>query len=178
MTEPNAATPAPDGALCLAEAAAPSPAKIVNPASLELHGGVRAEAPVLVVLAAGRGTRFGQDPKCIQPVHGTPLARHSIDAFRRFSPAPVVCIVGYRHQEVAAALGSDNVYVLSANPTGGTAFAAFEAFSVEELAALNAPLMIDPLLPVDEAPEHRWHRSRQRPGQPPRPRLADDRTAR
>jgi GTP:adenosylcobinamide-phosphate guanylyltransferase len=142
MTELNAATPAPDGALCLAEAAAPSPAKIVNPASLELHGGVRAEAPVLVVLAAGRGTRFGQDPKCIQPVHGTPLARHSIDAFRRFTPAPVVCIVGYRHQEVTAALGSDNVYVLSANPTGGTAFAAFEAFSVEELAALNAPLMI------------------------------------
>ena len=31
-------------------------------------------------------------------VQGTPLARHSIDAFRRFSPSPVICLVGYRHE--------------------------------------------------------------------------------
>ncbi len=55
-----------------------------------------AEAPVLVVLAAGKGTRFGQDPKCIQLVHGTPLARHSIEAFRRVSPSAVIGLVGHR----------------------------------------------------------------------------------
>jgi len=115
--------------------------KILNPKSVEYHGGITSEAPVLVVLAAGRGTRFGQDPKCIQRVHGTPLARHAIDAFRRVSPSPVICIVGYRHTEVSAALGSDNIYVRSDNPTGGTAFAAAEAFSVAELAEKN-PLLI------------------------------------
>lgn len=97
---------------------------------------------MLVLLAAGKGTRFGQAPKCIQPVHGTPLARHSIDAFRQLSPGPSICLVGYRHTEVAAALGADNVYVRSDNPAGGTAFAAFEAFSVSALLETNPLLVI------------------------------------
>src|SRR5512135_3173002 len=99
------------------------------------------DAPVLVILAAGKGTRFGQAPKCIQPVRGTPLARHSIDAFRRFSPSPVVCLVGYRHEEVSGALGKDNIYIRSDQPAGGTAYAALEAFSVPYLQKLN-PLLI------------------------------------
>jgi hypothetical protein len=115
--------------------------KIENPESLNLYGGITADSPVLVVLAAGRGTRFGQDPKCIQPVHGTPLVRHSIDAFRHFSPSPVICVVGYRADDVKEALGPDNIYIRSANPTGGTAFATFEAFSLPELLERN-PLLI------------------------------------
>ena len=97
---------------------------------------------VLVTLVAGKGTRFGKDPKCIQPVHGVPLARHSVDSFRRFSHSPVICIVGYRYQDVVNALGNDNTYVLTDNPTGGTAFAAMEAFCVPEL------LEHDPLLVI------------------------------
>jgi CTP:molybdopterin cytidylyltransferase MocA len=99
-------------------------------------------APVLVVLAAGRGTRFGQQPKCIQPILGTPLARHSIDAFRSVSTSPVVAVVGYRHDDVSAALGADNLFVLSENPTGGTAFAAFESLSVPGLLEANPLLVI------------------------------------
>jgi hypothetical protein len=117
-----------------------TPEKILNPEILAFYRGVTTDWPVLVVLAAGKGTRFGRDPKCIQAVYGTPLARHSIDAFRRFSPSPVICLVGYRYREVSAALGNDNIYVRSDNPTGGTAFAAFEAFSVPAL------LEKDPLL--------------------------------
>jgi hypothetical protein len=116
--------------------------KIINLDGLNLYGGISADSVVLVVLAAGRGTRFGQEPKCIQPIHGTPLARHSIDAFRRFSPSPVICVVGYRAGEVMAALGHDNIYVQSDNPTGGTAFAAFETFSVPELLKRNPLMMI------------------------------------
>ncbi len=101
-----------------------------------------ADVPVLVVLAAGKGTRFGTEPKCIQPVRGLPLARHSIEAFRRIGPACVVCLVGHRHEDVARALGKDVVYVRSENPTGGTAFAAFEAFSIAELRASNPLLVI------------------------------------
>ena len=55
--------------------------KILNPGSLDLNGGHNTDNPVLVILVAGKGTRFGKEPKCIQRVHGTPLARHSIDAF-------------------------------------------------------------------------------------------------
>ena len=89
----------------LKDAARLSKEKILNPESLAFQGGITSDAPVLVILVAGKGTRFGQEPKCIQRVHGTPLARHSIDAFRRFSPAPVICLVGYRYEEVSSALG-------------------------------------------------------------------------
>ena len=115
--------------------------KILNPAVLKREGGIEPDMPVLVILVAGKGTRFGTEPKCIQPVHGIPLARHSIDSFRRFSPSPVICLVGYRHNVVTSALGKDNIYVLSDNPAGGTAFAAMEAFSVPRLAKIN-PLLI------------------------------------
>jgi molybdopterin-guanine dinucleotide biosynthesis protein A len=115
--------------------------KILNPERTALIDSISPEYPVLVNLVAGMGTRFGQEPKCIQPVKGIPLARHSIDGFRRFSSSPVICIVGYRYQEVADALGEDNLYVLSDNPKGGTAFAAFEIFSVPGLLEKN-PLLI------------------------------------
>lgn len=118
------------------------PEKVLNTNAKTHYGGVQADTPLLVVLAAGKGSRFGQAPKCIQPVCGVPLARHSIDAFRQFQSAPVVCIVGHRHDEVADALGNDNIYIQSDNPTGGTAFAAYEAFSLEEIQAHNPILII------------------------------------
>ncbi len=125
----------------LGDAVKPNRDKLLNPATTDRYGGITAEAPVLVILAAGKGTRFGHAPKCIQPVRGAPLARHSIEAFRRFSPSPVICLVGYCHEEVTAALGNDNVYVRSDNPAGGTAYAAFEAFIVPALLDAN-PLLI------------------------------------
>src|SRR5438552_3368130 len=91
--------------LPLEQAAQLTQEKILNPEQLAGLATIRASTPVRVLLAAGRGARFGQEPKCIQPVQGIPLARHSIDAFRRFSPSPVIGIVGYRAEEVARALG-------------------------------------------------------------------------
>ncbi len=147
---------------CLAASAVLSPGKRLNPERSCDWATRSPDVPVLVVLAAGKGTRFGMAPKCVQPVAGLPLARHSIDAFRRFAAgcpvdrgagaprvprdacmdaAPVICMVHYRHEDVRAALGDDIAYVLSANPAGGTAFAAYEAFSVPGLAERN-PLLI------------------------------------
>lgn len=123
----------------LGTAAPPDASKVLNP----LPGGFPADAPAaLVILAAGKGTRFGTAPKCVQPVRGVPLARHSIDAFRRVQPAPCVCLVGYAHEEVRLRLGPGNLYVLTANPAGGTAFAAYEALSVPGLEAANPLLAI------------------------------------
>ena len=115
--------------------------KIINPDSLTFYGGINATSPVLVNLVAGKGTRFGKEPKCIQPVSGTPLARHSIDSFHRFTQSPSICVVGYRYEEVSKTLGKENIYVLSDNSTGGTAFAAFESLSVPGLLEKN-PLLI------------------------------------
>jgi len=114
-----------------------SPDNLLTPGNLTLHGGIKSAPMVLVLLAAGKGTRFGQQPKCIQPVLGTPLARHSINAFRSVTAAPAICLVGYRHEEVATALGDDNIYIRSENPAGGTAFAVFEAFCTPGLLEAN-----------------------------------------
>jgi CTP:molybdopterin cytidylyltransferase MocA len=130
------------GVTRLGEAVRPSRNQLTNADVVSLFGGITAEMPVLVILAAGKGSRFGSAPKCIQLVGGTPLARHSIDAFRQIEPSPVICLVGYRHEEVSAALGTDNLYVRSENPAGGTAFAAFEAFSVPSLLETNPLLVI------------------------------------
>jgi hypothetical protein len=115
--------------------------KIINSESLKIQGSITSDTPVLVNLVAGMGTRFGLEPKCIQRVNGIPLARYSIDAFRRIYKSPSICIVGYRYHEVSTALGNDNIYVLSDNSKGGTAFAAFEALSVPDLIKKN-PLLI------------------------------------
>src|SRR5688572_5769670 len=107
--------------------------RVSAPAMLSSFTAENADRPVLVVLAAGKGTRFGVDPKCIQPVNGKPLAAHSIDAFHDIAPGPAVCVIGYRKEDVAAALGGLNLYVESENPEGGTGFAAFEALSAPGL---------------------------------------------
>ncbi|MDD4017100.1 MAG: NTP transferase domain-containing protein [Kiritimatiellae bacterium] len=114
---------------------------VVNPGAAALFGGLHSAAPVLVLLAAGKGTRFGTSPKCVQQVRGIPLARHSINAFRRVHGAPCITVVGYAHEEVMAKLGEDNLYVKTANPTGGTAWAAFEALCVPGLVE-NNPLLV------------------------------------
>ena len=138
---PGDGTGAAGTTLSLDQAVRLAPEKLLSPANLHLHGGIKSAPTVLILLAAGKGTRFGQQPKCIQPVLGTPLARHSIEAFRSVVSAPAICLVGYRHDEVATALGNDNLYVRSDNPAGGTAFAVFEAFSVPGLLAAN-PLVV------------------------------------
>lgn len=135
------AHPAPWQPRRLADVVSLDAARILNPGIAGDLGGLDAASVVLVLLAAGKGTRFGPSPKCIQLVGGKPLARHSIDAFRHLSLAPAVCVVGHEHRAVAEALGADNVHVLSINPTGGTAHAVYEAFSVEALLRLN-PLVV------------------------------------
>jgi hypothetical protein len=137
---PTPPLPAPLNAV-LSGVARLSPDKVLNPDCPTWRAGMSDAAPVLVILAAGKGTRFGQDPKCIQPVRGVPLTLHSIQSFRQFSPSPVIALVGYRHQEVAAALGPIPLYVVSDNPTGGTAFAAYEVFCVPGIETSN-PLLI------------------------------------
>jgi hypothetical protein len=94
---------------------------------------IDAAQPQLVLLAAGRGTRFGDDPKCVHPIRGVPLARLTIASFACSSTNPAICMVGYRADEVMRKLGTGNRYLRSGNPTGGTAWAALEAVANPEL---------------------------------------------
>ena len=126
----------------LSERVTLTPDAVVNPGAAGLFGGIQSASCVLVLLAAGKGTRFGTSPKCVQPVRNVPLARHSINAYRRVQPAPCITLVGYANEEVMARLGADNLYVKTSNPTGGTAWAALEALCVPGLEESNPLLVI------------------------------------
>ncbi|MCF7837449.1 MAG: NTP transferase domain-containing protein [Candidatus Marinimicrobia bacterium] len=130
------------GGVPLSQAAGLEPEKWLNPS---VWGAARfpPDAPVaLVMLAAGKGTRFGTAPKCVQPVRGVPLACHSINHFEQVQPAPCICLVSHAAGEVMAGLGAGPAFVRSANPTGGTAFAAFETLCIPGLEAANPLLVI------------------------------------
>lgn len=57
-----------------------------------------------IVLAAGRGTRFGPAPKLLALLDGKPLVRHVVEAALASTLSPVVVVTGHRAGEVEAAL--------------------------------------------------------------------------
>jgi len=68
-------------------------------------------AVAAVVLAAGRGTRFGPAPKLLALLDGTPLVRHVTEAAVRSSARPVIVVTGHRADDVEAAVRTQPVQV-------------------------------------------------------------------
>ena len=58
-----------------------------------------------VLLAAGRGSRFGPAPKLLALLDGKPLVRHAAEAALGAGPRPVVAVLGAHADKVRAALG-------------------------------------------------------------------------
>ena len=57
-----------------------------------------------LILAAGRGTRFGESPKMLAMLDGRPLLRHAAEAALASATRPVLVVTGHRAEEVARAL--------------------------------------------------------------------------
>lgn len=57
-----------------------------------------------IVLAAGRGTRFGKDPKLLASLGGKTLVRHVVEAAVESLADPVIVVTGYRAGEIEASL--------------------------------------------------------------------------
>jgi molybdenum cofactor cytidylyltransferase len=57
-----------------------------------------------VILAAGRGTRFGVEPKLLAQLDGKPLVRHVAEAAAGSSARPVLAVAGHRAGEVESHL--------------------------------------------------------------------------
>ncbi|MFC4171147.1 NTP transferase domain-containing protein [Microvirga sp. GCM10011540] len=57
-----------------------------------------------IVLAAGRGTRFGQDPKLLAHIAGKPLVRHVVEAAVMSVAHPVIVVTGHRASEIQTSL--------------------------------------------------------------------------
>ncbi|WP_193557243.1 nucleotidyltransferase family protein [Microvirga pakistanensis] len=57
-----------------------------------------------ILLAAGRGTRFGDEPKLLAQIDGKALVRHAAEAAIRSTADPVIVVTGHRGEDVRAAL--------------------------------------------------------------------------
>jgi molybdenum cofactor cytidylyltransferase len=57
-----------------------------------------------IILAAGRGTRFGDEPKLLAELEGRPLVRHVAEAALRSSARPIVLVAGHRAADVRQAV--------------------------------------------------------------------------
>jgi nicotine blue oxidoreductase len=92
-----------------------------------------------VVLAAGRGVRFGGDlPKPLVPLHGRPLAAYAVDAARASGLAPVVVVVSDPGVEPALGAPSGVRFVRNAEPERGISSSLHTA-----LRALDADASVD-----------------------------------
>jgi bifunctional UDP-N-acetylglucosamine pyrophosphorylase/glucosamine-1-phosphate N-acetyltransferase len=59
------------------------------------------QAPVAIILAAGKGTRMRSDlPKVVHPIGGRPMVCNVVDACRQAGCARVVLVVGYKQEVV------------------------------------------------------------------------------
>jgi molybdenum cofactor cytidylyltransferase len=58
----------------------------------------------IVLLAAGRGTRFGSEPKLLALLDGRPLVRHAAEAALAAQARPVVAVLGAHAEAVENAL--------------------------------------------------------------------------
>lgn len=65
-----------------------------------------------IVLAAGRGTRFGDEPKLLARLGGRALVRHVVEAAVNSSVDPVIVVTGHRSEEVEASLHDLPVRIL------------------------------------------------------------------
>ncbi|MEZ0170671.1 NTP transferase domain-containing protein [Microvirga sp. TS319] len=65
-----------------------------------------------ILLAAGRGTRFGAEPKLLAQLGGKALVRHAAEAAVRSAAHPVVVVTGHRAAEVQSALSGLPVHIV------------------------------------------------------------------
>ncbi|MFL5024893.1 MAG: NTP transferase domain-containing protein [Microvirga sp.] len=65
-----------------------------------------------IILAAGRGTRFGDELKLLAQIGGKALVRHAAEAAVGSLVDPIIVVTGYRSNEVEAALHGLPVQIL------------------------------------------------------------------
>lgn len=65
-----------------------------------------------IVLAAGRGTRFGREPKLLARLGGKPLVRRVVEAAVGSTADPVIVVTGHRADEIEASLQGLPIHII------------------------------------------------------------------
>ena len=110
-----------------------------------------AEAKVAgIILAAGASRRMGSLNKLLASIAGKPLVRHAVESFVATSLSPIIVVVGYESDKVAAALEGLPVQLVF-NPEHATGQGSSVGVGVEALDNNVTDAMIGlgdmPLLP-------------------------------
>jgi len=123
--------------------------------------------PIAVVLAAGMGTRMKSDlPKVLCPILGRPMIEFVLDALERAGVERSIVVVGYRADDVKAALaGRTNTEFALQSERLGTGHAV--QMAREHLAGHSGPVVIlagdSPLVQSDSIRELLEHFAREKP---------------
>jgi molybdenum cofactor cytidylyltransferase len=93
-----------------------------------------------ILLAAGRGARFGEEPKLLARIGGKALVRHVAEAAVQSAPDPVIVVTGHRAEDVQAELTGLPVRIVH-NPLFGDGLstslkAGFSTLPLETRAAI------------------------------------------
>jgi molybdenum cofactor cytidylyltransferase len=65
-----------------------------------------------IILAAGRGVRFGPDPKLLALLDGKPLVRHVAEAAVRSVAKPIIAVTGHKADDVEAAIDALPIQII------------------------------------------------------------------
>ena len=69
-----------------------------------------------IILAAGKGTRMKSDlPKCAYPFCGKPMVNYIIESCKEAGVENIVCVVGYKKEDLIKVLPEDVKYVYIGN---------------------------------------------------------------
>ena len=123
--------------------------------------------PIAVVLAAGMGTRMKSDlPKVLCPILGRPMIEFVLDALERAGVERSIVVVGYRADDVKAALADrKNVEFALQSERLGTGHAV--QMAREQLAGHSGPVVIlagdSPLVQSDSIRDLLAHFEREQP---------------
>src|SRR3989344_8135733 len=85
----------------------------------------------IILLGAGKGRRMESDlPKVLVPLAGKPMIVHIIETLRSVNAVwPPIIVVGYRADDVKAALGNEFLYAVQTESLG-TGHAVMQAEAV------------------------------------------------
>jgi molybdenum cofactor cytidylyltransferase len=65
-----------------------------------------------IILAAGRGVRFGPDPKLLALLDGKPLVRHVAEAAVRSVAKPIIAVTGHKADDVESAIDALPIQII------------------------------------------------------------------
>lgn len=100
------------------------------------------QAPLAIVLAAGKGTRMKSDlPKVLCQADGRPLIEYVFDSLRKAGVEKILAVVGYKAEDVKSALASyDNVDFALQSEQLGTGHAVM--MCREQIAEHHGPVVV------------------------------------